>query len=264
MHKASSDRLKALEISIKGARSPIRAALLSLFAIPICLSIWSTSARAQEIGGFGGKESFGVFSSYSPDSSHMLIGMSEQRRSWMAGLEYTHRIGSTDKVRWDYEFSLLPFYMESDPAVVATTATYGGVTSTTANSPIRVIHIDPSTPVGITYTGIKVYPIYGRETSYAVGMSPLGGRTTFFPRSRIQPSFAVDLGFLVSGRDLPVDDSNRFNFTFAFGPGVQVFSSKHSSVRLEYLYHHISNAGMGDSNPGVDQGVFRLTMSHHR
>lgn len=264
MRKAPSDRLKAVQISNKGAGVAIRAALLSLFATTICLAIWCAPARAQEVGGFGGKESFGVFSSYSPDSSHMLIGMSEQRRSWTAGLEYTHRIGSIGQVRWDYEFSILPFYLESDPAVVATTATYDGETFTTSNSPIRVIHIDPTTPVGVTYTGIKVYPIYGRETSYAVGMSPLGGRTTFFPRSRIQPSFAVDLGFLVSNRDLPVDDSNRFNFTFAFGPGVQVFSSERSSVRLEYLYHHISNAGMGDSNPGVDQGVFRLTMSHHR
>jgi hypothetical protein len=48
------------------------------------------------------------------------------------------------------------------------------------------------------------------------------------------------------------------------GPGLQFFTNRRTSMRVEYLYRHISNAGQGDQNPGIDQGVIRLTVSHHR
>jgi hypothetical protein len=108
-----------------------------------------------------------------------------------------------------------------------------------------------------------IYAYYGRQNTYAAALSPLGARVSGFPRSRLQPSFALDLGFVVSSRDLPVDLADQFNYMFSFGPGVQVFSSARSSVRLEYIYRHISNAHQGYQNPGVDQGVIRLTLSRY-
>jgi hypothetical protein len=33
---------------------------------------------------------------------------------------------------------------------------------------------------------------------------------------------------------------------------------------VEYIYRHVSNAGQGNQNPGVDQGVVRVTVSLHR
>ncbi len=75
------------------------------------------------------------------------------------------------------------------------------------------------------------------------------------------PAFSLDLGFVVSARDLPIEDSSWFNFLFSFGPGLQFFTSPNVSLRVEYLYRHASNAGLGDQNPGVDQGVTRLTLS---
>jgi hypothetical protein len=30
---------------------------------------------------------------------------------------------------------------------------------------------------------------------------------------------------------------------------------------VEYLYRHVSNGSLGDVNPGIDQGVFRVTIS---
>ena len=56
----------------------------------------------------------------------------------------------------------------------------------------------------------------------------------------------------------------RTEYMFEFGPGVQVFTGARSALRLEYLYHHVSNAHLGNLNPGVDQGVFRLTFSRYR
>jgi hypothetical protein len=122
--------------------------------------------------------------------------------------------------------------------------------------------------VGVASTGsgttAPIYPLFGRQTTFAAAVAPLGFRASAFPNRGLQPSFAVDLGFVVSSRDIPVNDSNNFNYMFAFGPGIQLYATQMSSVRLDYMYRHISNAHSGVLNPGVDQGVIRLTFSHHR
>jgi hypothetical protein len=218
----------------------------------------------QEPGGFGGVESIGIASSYSPDSSHILIGEAEQRRTWTGGVEYTHLLGSSYKTRWDYEASLLPFYQESDPTAIGTEVTLAGHTYISSQAAVRVTTV-PRGPIGYVFgTTTPVYALYGRKTTNGGSLSPLGVRATWFQRSRIQPSFSLDLGFVLAARDIPVDNAFKFNFLFSFGPGVQVFATSRSSVRLEYIYRHSSNASLGDVNPGIDQGVFRLTLSRHR
>jgi hypothetical protein len=106
--------------------------------------------------------------------------------------------------------------------------------------------------------------VYGREDTYAAAFNPLGARITAFPRWRLRPSFSLDLGFVVSRQDIPVDQSDRFNYLFSFGPGLEIFTYSNTSWRVEYVYRHMSNAGQGDQNPGVDQGVVRVTISLHR
>jgi hypothetical protein len=241
-----------------------KAALVSLFAGLVCLSGWG-----QEPGGVGGRQSYGFSWSYSPDSSHILIGLAQQRSTWTLGFEYTHRVTSGKKFRLDYEGSFLPVYEETDPTVIGTVTTLGKNTIFTSEPPVRVVTVDhgpigTATIVGIGGTTAPIFGIFSRESTYAVALAPIGARVSAFPRSHIQPSFSIDTGFVVSSRDLPVDKADQFNYMFSFGPGVQVYAGARTSVRLEYIYRHISNAHMGFQNPGVDQGVIRVTLSHHR
>ena len=239
-----------------------KAALVSLFAGLVCLSGWG-----QEPGGVGGRQSYGFSWSYSPDSSHILIGLAQQRSTWTLGFEYTHRIHSGKRFRLDYEGSFLPVYEETDPTVIGTKTTLGKNTIVTSEPPIRVVTVDHG-PVGtasvVGGVSAPIYAIFSRESTYAEALAPIGGRVSMFPRSRIQPSFSIDTGFVVSSRDLPVDKADQFNYMFSFGPGVQVYTGARSSLRVEYILRHISNAHQGYQNPGVDQGVFRLTLSRHR
>jgi len=240
-----------------------------------CISFSSFSALGQVPGKYfadwsrlpGGTQSLGISTSYSPDSSHIFIGLAEQRRTWTAGVEYTHLLSYGNKLRWDYEGSVTPLYGESDPVTVGMTTTVAGSTYVLPEAPQRVIFVSRA-PVGVAHAlngaTAPIYPVYGRQTTYAAGVAPLGARVTAFPDKALRLSFAVDLGFVVSPRDIPVDLSDQFNYMFAFGPGVELYTSPSSSVRLEYLYRHISNADEGFVNPGVDQGVVRLTVSHHR
>jgi hypothetical protein len=103
-----------------------------------------------------------------------------------------------------------------------------------------------------------------RENTYAFAALPFGTRFTGFTRSRIQPTFAINLGALYGTRNIPVDYTSSFNFLAYAGPGVEVYVDRRHSVRIEYLYEHMSNAGLGAQNPGVDSAAFRVTLAHYR
>jgi hypothetical protein len=54
----------------------------NLGALLVCLcfaAAFGKSLRAQELAGL---QNFGIFSSFAPDSSHILIGDAEKRRIW--------------------------------------------------------------------------------------------------------------------------------------------------------------------------------------
>lgn len=91
-------------------------------------------------------------------------------------------------------------------------------------------------------------------TTYAGGVTPLGLQVNFWNGHRVQPFFDAHGGILYFTRQEPVPGSSKFNFTFNFGTGVQVFDGKHGSLLIGYKYHHISNNNTASKNPGVDSG----------
>jgi hypothetical protein len=238
-----------------------------MFAGLIFLLGRGVPALSQEPGGFGGRRSFGLSTTYSPDSSHILIGESEQRRIWTVGAEYSRLLRQSPYFRVDYEGSILPVYEETDPTVIGTLFTSSGQPIITPQPPVRVVSVTHD-PVGSILAGngatVPVYALFGKQNTYAAAVSPLGVRVSAMPRWRLQPSASIDLGFVISAHDIPVDNSAQFNYLLSFGPGVQFFGDNHTSWRVEYLYRHMSNAGQGNQNPGVDQGVLRITVSMHR
>jgi hypothetical protein len=258
-----------------GDSQPLRAEVLPLRKscpvwLPagfVCLLACSVSALAQDTGTFGGRQSFGLSATYSGDSSHILIGESEQRRIWTAGVEYTRLIHQNPLFRLDYEGSILPIFEETDPTVIGTSFTSSGQTIVTSQPPVRVVSV-VNGPVGTILSAsgafVPLYAMFGKQNTYAAAITPVGARISAMPHWRLQPSLALDTGFVFSSRDIPVGDSARFNYLLAFGPGLQFFGDNNISWRVEYLYRHLSNASQGDQNPGIDQGVIRLTVSLHR
>ena len=235
---------------------------LAIIFLSLCfLGAFGVSVLAQELSG---RQSCGISSTFAPDSSHILIGDAEQRRVWTAGLEYSRRLWGNGSLRLDYEGSVAPFFQERDPTLVAEYAIINGNRVTVPASGLRVVYAN-NDPVGGGGFGntIPLYPIYGSTKTYAFAISPIGARISGFSSHRLQPTFSTDLGMVFSSRDLPVDDSASVNFLFSFGPGVEILRGN-GAIRLEYLYRHMSNANSGDNNPGVDSGVFRLTLSRLR
>ena len=95
----------------------------------------------------------------------------------------------------------------------------------------------------------------GSSTIYGAGLSPLGFKVNFAQQSWIQPFVAASVGFLYFEHDIPVPHSSRFNFTPEIGLGVEFFLAPQRALTLGYKFHHISNAGIGDDNPGMNSHV---------
>ena len=96
----------------------------------------------------------------------------------------------------------------------------------------------------------------GSSTIYGAGLSPLGFKLNFGQQSRIKPFVALSFGFLYFEKETPVRNSTHFNFATEIGLGVQFFVAPRHAVTLGYKLHHISNAGIGDRNPGLDSHLF--------
>jgi hypothetical protein len=240
----------------------------SFVVCAFCFAWLSSSSSAQEAAEFGGRLGIGALGSYSPTSQHILIGRAQGRKTTQAGFDYLHNLKSWSNIKFMYEGSVQPLYLESDPTILGTS------TANVLGPPTINIFPEPYRPIGFpVYLGgiqtgslfILNNPISGpNETTYAFAVFPVGLRLLTLTKTRIQPTFAINLGAVYATRNIPVDYTSSFNFLAAAGPGVEVFLDRRHSVRIEYLYEHLSNAGLGAENPGVDSGTFRLTVTRYK
>src|SRR2546428_522248 len=57
------------------------------------------------------------------------------------------------------------------------------------------------------------------------------------------------------------EQSTPFNFVMESGPGVQYFTTERVALTLGVRFHHISNAGLGDRNKGLNSTLGYLGLS---
>lgn len=121
-----------------------------------------------------------------------------------------------------------------------------------------IFDVVPVAVVGdpLTSSGQRVY-------SYGIGGSPLGAQVNFVHHRLIEPFLTVGGGFLYFNR--PMFRATQFNFTAQYCGGVQFFTSKRrTAIDLGYKYHHISNANLGNRNPGMDSNMIFIGVSLFR
>jgi hypothetical protein len=212
------------------------------------------------------KNSFGVGAAYSPDSSHILLGVAERRKLVDVGLSYGRQLHSGATVNWVYEGEFSPLTFVGDPRLREIITETAPVPNTFVIEAGRALGC---TPFQESYTFKDQYGVvhaetvagfcHGRQWTAGQALLPIGMRWSFLPRHKLQPEFTAHVGYMFSTRPVPVEGSGAFNFVFDFGPGVELYRSHSRSVRLEYRFHHISNHDSAAVNPGIDNGVFRLS-----
>lgn len=103
---------------------------------------------------------------------------------------------------------------------------------------------------------LLIEPLYARYfepfSATAAGGS-LVAKYNFLAFGRWMPFFDVGAGMLWT--DLApriTEQGTPFNFILEAGPGVQYFATHHLALTLGGRFHHISNAGIGERNFGLN------------
>ena len=113
---------------------------------------------------------------------------------------------------------------------------------------------------------VPVFMVVQRTgNAYGFGLNPFALKWNFTKPRRVVPYFELGGGTLFSNTDVPPGTS-RVNFTTSGALGLHFLQSKYNwSVELRFM--HISNAGLGDLNPGINTlqlrvGFGRFTRPH--
>jgi hypothetical protein len=94
---------------------------------------------------------------------------------------------------------------------------------------------------------------------YAFSINPVVLKWNWTANRKIVPYFAAEGGMLISQRDIPQPDTENFNFTPGGAFGIYLHRSPKSALDLSLHITHISNASLGDHNPGINAtALFRI------
>jgi hypothetical protein len=93
------------------------------------------------------------------------------------------------------------------------------------------------------------------HTAVGIGLAPLGVQARFFPLGAIQPFLEGNVGFLWFTRHVADPEGTNLNFAAQAGGGVQIRVARRSRLTISLQHHHLSNAGTGRANPGLNSDI---------
>lgn len=90
---------------------------------------------------------------------------------------------------------------------------------------------------------------------YAGGIDPVVFKWNFTHGCKIAPYFAAVGGVLFSNHNLPPGDTSQINFTSGPEIGAQIFRKGTDSWDIALKAYHLSNASIGNHNPGLNASL---------
>jgi len=110
---------------------------------------------------------------------------------------------------------------------------------------------------------VPVYLIFQpSSTVYGVCLNPLNLKWNFATRGHVRPYLELSGGTLFTTQKVPRATS-KINFTPSAAFGTHFLGEKYAWA-IEARYLHISNAGLGDFNPGINTFEVRLGVGRFR
>jgi len=105
------------------------------------------------------------------------------------------------------------------------------------------------------------YVVWDGDGIYGIGVNPLilkwnfTGEQSSTKRRRIVPYFLGHTGVLWSSHNVPPGDTSHFNFRSGAGVGLHYFFKPGRSVNIDLRAVHVSNASLGNKNPGINAAL---------
>jgi lipid A 3-O-deacylase len=102
---------------------------------------------------------------------------------------------------------------------------------------------------------IPVNEYWIRGGQYAGGINPFIAKWNFTNPCKVSPYLAAVGGVLFSTKDLPVPHTSQVNFTSGAELGAQIFRRERASWDVAVKAYHLSNASIGNHNPGINASL---------
>ena len=104
--------------------------------------------------------------------------------------------------------------------------------------------------------------IHGAQ--YAGAINPFIAKWNFTQGHKWAPYIAAVGGIVFSSQNLPPGDTSQVNFTSGAELGAQWFHRERNSINFSAKVYHLSNASLGNKNPGINGAVqFMLGYTWH-
>lgn len=170
-------------------------------------------------------------------------GVARGREFFIVGVRSRHIVARSSTASLAYTFDVIPATM--------VTKTPTRVTVSCCTLPFAV---DSSELATIDADRERIEP----GTAYGFGVAPLGLQLELFRKSPVYLAVGLAGGAIWFDREVPDLQTRKMNFTAELGAGLRYPIKDHWELTLGYKFHHLSNAGTGTFNPGLDANVFYL------
>ena len=101
-------------------------------------------------------------------------------------------------------------------------------------------------------------PVHRRNTAFGVGIAPVGVEMSVSMSRRFGIVVGGTAGLLAFSRPVPFANARKLNATLDVGVGLEMAVGRHWRAIGGYKFHHLSNAGTGDFNPGLNASLWYL------
>lgn len=93
------------------------------------------------------------------------------------------------------------------------------------------------------------------ETATGAVINPIVLKWNFTRHKKVSPFFEAIGGAVFTNKNFPPGDTSQVNFNTGAGIGLNVFARNNRSVAFDVRALHISNASIGNHNPGVNASL---------
>lgn len=103
---------------------------------------------------------------------------------------------------------------------------------------------------------LPFHQFYGRgETATGAIVNPLVAKWNFTRSSKAPLFFEAIGGVIFTNKNFPPGDTAQVNFNSGAGLGINIFRGEKRSIAFDTRALHLSNASIGNHNPGVNASI---------